>query len=97
LQCVPVDEVAFASNNRNDDTLSIEVCHPDDTGKFNEETYAAVVKLTAWLCVRFGLTSQDVIRHHDVRDTTDCPRYFVNNPDAWERFRRDIQRAIDNN
>ena len=32
LACVPVDEVAYASNNRNDDTLSIECCHPDETG-----------------------------------------------------------------
>ena len=33
LLCVPIGEVAFASNDRNDDTLSIEVCHPDDTDR----------------------------------------------------------------
>ena len=93
IQCVPVDEVAFASNDRNDDTLSIEVCHPDDTGKFTDESYAATVRLTAWLCKQYGLTADDVIRHHDVRPNG-CPRYFVDNEDAWEQFKADVARAI---
>lgn len=29
---VPLDEIAYCSNRRNDDTISIECCHPDDTG-----------------------------------------------------------------
>ena len=28
-----------ASNDRNGDTISIECCHPDDTGAFNTVTY----------------------------------------------------------
>jgi len=95
IQCVPVDEMAYASNDRNADTLSIEVCHPDDTGEFTNESYAATVKLTAWLCVEYGLNSEDVIRHHDVRPTTDCPRYFVENEGAWEQFSADVQREIE--
>ena len=27
VQCIPSSEVAYASNSRNDDTLSIECCH----------------------------------------------------------------------
>jgi len=95
IQCVPVDEMAYASNDRNADTLSIEVCHPDDTGEFTNESYAATVRLTAWLCVRFGLNSEDVLRHHDVRSATDCPRFFVENEGEWERFRADVQREIE--
>jgi len=95
LQCVPVDEMAYASNDRNIDTLSIEVCHPDDTGKFTDESYAAVIRLTAWLCIRYGLSSYDVIRHHDVRSNTTCPLYFVENEDAWEQFRVDVQSEIE--
>ena len=94
IQCIPVDEIAYASNHRNDDTLSIEVCHPDDTGKFTEESYAAAVRLTAWLCVRYNLTSDDVIRHFDVQGK-ECPRYFVDNEDAWEAFRADVAREIE--
>ena len=39
IACVPPGEVAYASNNRNSDTVSIENCHPDVTGKFNPATY----------------------------------------------------------
>ena len=95
IQCVPVDEIAYASHDRNADTLSIEVCHPDGTGEFTDESYAAVIKLTAWLCAMYGLNSEDVIRHHDIRQAADCPRFFVENEDAWVRFRADVQREIE--
>ena len=94
IQCVPVDEIAYASNARNADTISIEVCHPDDTGRFTEESYAATVRLTAWLCDRFGLVSNDVIRHYDVQGK-ECPRYFVENEDAWVEFKADVEREME--
>jgi len=96
IQCIPVDEIAYASNIRNYDTLSIEVTHPDDTGRFTDESYTALVRLTAWLCLQYNLTSADVIRHHDVQGIiTDCPRYFVNNPEAWDRFLQDVEREME--
>lgn len=95
LQCVPVDEIAYASNIRNEDTISIEICHPDDTGEFTSESYDAAVKLTAWLCIRYELTASDVIRHYDVQGK-ECPRFFVVNEDAWLLFRADVARAIAN-
>jgi len=93
IQCVPVDEIAYASNIRNSDTLSIEVCHPDDTGKFTEESYTATIRLTAWLGAKYGLTSNDVIRHYDVQGK-ECPRYFVENEEAWELFKAEVALAI---
>jgi len=89
IQCVPVDEIAYASNSRNDDTLSIEVCHPDDTGEFTAESYATAVKLTAWLCERYDIKADDILRHFDVIGK-ECPRYFVDNEDAWEIFKTDV-------
>jgi len=93
VQCVPVDEIAYASNSRNGDTLSIELCHPDETGKFTDETYASAVRLTAWLCGQYGLTSDDVIRHYDITGK-DCPKYFVENEDAWVQFKADVASEI---
>ena len=90
IQCVPLTEVAYASNQRNDDTLSIEVCHPDETGEFSPVTYDRVVELTAWLCRTFKLDpSRDVIRHYDVTGK-ECPKYYVENPEAWEQLRADV-------
>ena len=94
LQCIPLDEVAYGNYPRNDDTVSIECCHPDETGKFNEATYDSAVKLSAWLCVRFGLTSENVIRHYDVTGKN-CPKYYVENPDAWIQMKSDIAAQID--
>ena len=90
IQCVPLTEVAYASNERNGDTVSIEVCHPDETGEFSPVTYARTVELTAWLCREFRLDpSQDVIRHYDVTGK-ECPRYYVEHPEAWDDFRADV-------
>ena len=94
VQCIPTTEIAYASNSRNPDTISIECCHPDDTGAFNTATYQSMVQLTAWLCNRFGLNSQDVIRHYDVTGKI-CPKYFVEHEDAWEQFKTDVQQQIE--
>lgn len=92
IQCLPLWERSVASNNRNSDTISIEVCHPDDSGQFNEVTYAAVVRLTAWLCQVGDLSTEQVIRHYDITGK-ECPRYFVRNEAAWEQFLTDVDNA----
>lgn len=94
IQCIPLDEFSSASNHRNKDTISIEVCHPDETGKFNDESYHSLVKLTAWLLDVSGLTSEDVIRHYDITGK-DCPRYFVANEDSWLGFLADVARTAE--
>lgn len=94
VQCVPTWEEAYASNSRNIDTVSIECCHPDESGKFNDKTYQSMVELSAWLCLKFDLDENDVIRHYDVTGK-DCPKYFVENEKAWEQFRKDVGKQLD--
>ena len=94
IQCLPLWERSVASNNRNKDTVSIEVCHPDETGQFNPVTYASVVRLTAWLCEVGDLTTDQVIRHYDVSGK-ECPRYYVRNEAAWQQFLTDVQAAME--
>lgn len=94
IQCVPTWEVAYASNERNEDTVSIEVCHPDETGKFTEDTYSSLVQLTAWLCVKFDLSADDVMRHYDVTGKI-CPKYFVEDEKAWQDFKKNVEKAIE--
>lgn len=93
VQCVPTWEVAYASNSRNIDTVSIECCHPDESGKFTEETYRSMVQLCAWLCLKFDLDEEDVIRHYDVTGKN-CPKYFVEDEKAWRQFKDDIKEAV---
>lgn len=94
VQCIPTWEVAYASNERNGDTVSIETCHLAADGSYTEATYQSMVELTAWLCQKFGLTEEDVIRHYDITEKI-CPKYFVENEDAWDEFKRDIKETLD--
>ena len=89
IQCIPSTEISYASNDRNYDTLSIECCHPDESGQFTEATYQSLVNLTAWLCSHFDVPVDGVIRHYDVTGK-ECPKYFVDHEDAWEQFRKDV-------
>ena len=91
IQCIPLHEKSSASNHRNKDTISIEVCHPDESGKFTDASYQSLVKLTAWLCETCDLDSADVIRHYDITGKQ-CPLYFVTHEDAWEQFKKDVGR-----
>ncbi len=89
VQCIPTAEIAYASNDRNSDTISIECCYKNEDGSFEQATYDSVIKLTAWLCAKFGLTSENVIRHYDVTGKL-CPLYYVEHEDAWTQFKKDV-------
>lgn len=90
IQCIPTNEIAYCSNERNINTVSIEVCHETEDGKFNESTYASLVNLTGWLCMYLDVSPKDVIRHYDVTGKI-CPKYYVENEDAWETFIEDVK------
>lgn len=89
IQCIPLNEIAYASKERNADTISIECCHPDKTGKFSKSTYNSLVHLAAWLCSKYNLSKDSVIRHYDVTGKM-CPLYYVDNGEAWDKLKDDI-------
>lgn len=93
IQCIPITEIAYANAPRNDDTIAIEVCHPDETGKYNDATYESVVNLTAWLCRELKLSAKDVVRHYDINGKL-CPKYYVENEEAWQQFCKDVEEAM---
>ncbi len=93
IQCIPLEERASASGERNRDSISVEVCHPDESGEFTEKSYDALVKLTVWLCDTYGLTENNVIRHYDVTGV-ECPLYFVMHEDAWNEFKEAVRERI---
>ena len=89
VQCIPLEEMAYASNDRNSDTVSIECCRKKENGKFTAQTQAALIQLCTYLCIKFDLTEENLIRHYDVTGKI-CPKYFVEHPDAWETFKKDV-------
>ncbi len=104
IQCMPLDEVAWAVGTEGNYTsISIEVCHPDKTGKFTDATYESLVRLVSWLCNKFDLGRDDVLRHYDYERVNssglvwhkECPLYWANtkDPDShkrWEAFKDDL-------
>ena len=53
-----------------------------------------MIELTTWLIGRYDLGIEDVIRHYDVTGK-DCPKYYVENPDAWAQMKGDIAAQIE--
>lgn len=94
IQCIPSSEISYASNERNSDTISIECCHMNKDGKFTESTYDSLVQLTAWLCGKFNVPVEEVIRHYDVTGK-ECPLYYVEHEDEWKQFKKDVQNYLD--
>ncbi len=89
IQCVPLDEIAYCTSQRNVDTISIECCHPDAEGAFNQATYASLLRLVHWLQEEYGLDESQVIRHYDATGK-ECPLYYVEHPEAWQQFLSDL-------
>ena len=94
IQCVPTWEIAYASNERNSDSVSIETCHFKTDGAYTKATYESLVHLTAWLCEKFELTEEDIIRHYDITGKI-CPKYFVDHEEACEQFKQDVKKILE--
>lgn len=94
IQCIPSSEIAYASNGRNSDSLSIEVCHWDETGEFTNATYDSLVEFVAWLCGEFDVEYDEILRHYDVTGK-ECPLYYVEHEDEWIQFKEDVADYIE--
>ena len=93
IQCIPLNEIAYASNDRNDDTISIECCHEDETGVFSQQTYESLIALTAELCREFDIKEKGILRHYDVNKKP-CPLYYVEHEEAWNKLKEDVINVV---
>lgn len=93
IQCIPLDEIAYAVAGRNYDSISIECCYLSEDGAFTDTTYQSLIRLSAWLLKKYNLTPEDMRRHFD-EGGKKCPLYFVEHEDAWEQFLTDLREYI---
>ena len=94
IQCVPENEVAYHANQANSYSIGIECCHPDWNGKFNDKTYQSLIELCVDICKRYKLDPQiALIRHYDVT-RKQCPLYYVQHQNAWEKLKYDVSVAF---
>lgn len=90
IQCIPLEEEAYAVIGRNSDSISIECCYISEDGAFTQETYDSLVYLLAMLTERYDLSTQDILRHYDCGGKL-CPLYYVEHEDAWQRLLSDVE------
>ena len=94
LLCIPHTEIAYHAKSANHYSLGIETCHPNWEGQFNSKTYVSLVNLCSELCKLYNLNPlTDLLRHYDVTGK-DCPKYYVNHPQYWAQFKKDVQAAL---
>lgn len=89
VQCMPLEEQAYAVMTRNEDSISVECCYVDEDGKFTQETYDSLVHLLAWLTEKYNLSSEDILRHYDCGGKL-CPLYYVDHEDLWAQLLADV-------
>ena len=90
IQCIPLEEQAYAVATRNEDSVSIECCYLDEDRKFTQETYDTLVHTLAWLTQEYHLSADDILRHYDCGGKK-CPLYYVEHEDAWEKLLADVE------
>lgn len=93
LQIVPLDEIAYAVQTRNEDSISIECCYKYENGQFTQETYDSLIKLLAWLVDTYELETDDILRHYDCGGKK-CPLYYVDHEDAWRILKQDVGKQL---
>lgn len=102
IQCIPLNEWSYCTNQANGYTISIETCHPKSDGVFNDSTYISLCELCAMLLKKYNLTTDDLIRHYDVTQKQ-CPLHWSPTKyqsqavatARWNRFKQDVQTVMD--
>lgn len=73
-------------------TIGIEMCHPNDEGWFTGNVLWQATWLASSICVRYDLNPmEDIYRHYDITGK-DCPRYWMNHPEEFYKFKRNVTR-----
>jgi N-acetylmuramoyl-L-alanine amidase CwlA len=96
LQVIPDEEVAYHAGAGwwNLNSIGIEICHPDASGRFPLTTLANLLEMSARLCEQYGIRPlTQIVRHHDVTGKL-CPRWFVEHPADYEAARRIVSEMV---
>jgi N-acetylmuramoyl-L-alanine amidase len=109
LVCIPEKEMAYHAGSKkytraaltklssypNDYTYGIEMCHKDWTGEFTDATLDSAAYRCAEICIKYDLDPlQDIWTHHGIVGWKDCPRWFVQHPDAFEKFKEQVEEIV---
>lgn len=87
VHCIPDDEVAYHAGNYtiNCNSIGIEVCHSDWSGKFTDVTINSLKELVQELISKYGIEEKNILRHYDITGKK-CPLGYIDNT-AWEELK----------
>lgn len=101
---VPEDYVAYHCGAyhythpfcRNYNSIGIEMCDAKRDGRVmaTEKTIANAADLAAWLCEKYNIPVDHIIRHYDVMGKL-CPKYWVDDPQGIVRFREMVKERVE--
>lgn len=75
-------------------TVGVEMVPIDDDGRFSTATLGAARELGVDFIRRHSISVEQVGTHHGVVGWKDCPRWWTNHPDEFERFKGLLQREL---
>lgn len=78
--------------NANLTTIGIEMCIEKD-GTIATATFNQAVDVTADLCKKYGLDTDDLYRHYDVT-AKNCPAPWVSKSSEWTRFKNAVKAKL---
>lgn len=74
----------------NNCSIGIEVCHEAESGEFTAPSMLALIELSRDIVQRYDLQEHQLVRHFDIVGWKQCPKYYVENEDAWLRFKASV-------
>lgn len=80
----------------NNCTISIEMCHPDSTGKFKETTLASTAWLVSELLKKYKLTINDITTHSAIVGIgyKKCPLWYIEHPEDFVEFKKKVNALL---
>ncbi|QHZ46447.1 peptidoglycan recognition protein family protein [Bacillus sp. NSP9.1] len=86
--------VSFLKPNANTTAIGVEMCVEKD-GEIHSETVQNAAELAADLCKRYGLSTDNIVRHYDVTQKN-CPAPWVSDSSRLAAFRTTVDRLLGN-
>jgi N-acetylmuramoyl-L-alanine amidase len=86
--------VDYQHRSPNSILLGVEMEPINMAGEFTPETWEATSSLVAALMHRYGWTRDNLYTHHEIVGYKDCPRWFCDKPEEWQRFKIDCEKIV---
>lgn len=89
---IPENYIAYTSNSANYYSIGVECATTGTDDHYTDEEYKSMVELGAWLADKHNLDPRkDFLTHTDIvgKAYKICPRYFVEHPSEWKKFKQD--------